>query len=101
MKRELPWYFSLAPIAPAFALKLFMGRVAKTPKLGPMWWIDNDVKDRIDASWGGRDAWEAIPDWKDLDLSRPSDINPGVRAETDMKENPEDISQQLKTELQV
>lgn len=93
MKHELPWYFSLAPIAPAFALKLFMGRVARTPRLGPMWWIDNDIKDRIDVSWGGREAWEAIPDWKCIDLSRPSDINPGVRKEHEnsLKENPNGI----------
>lgn len=82
MKKELPWYFSLAPIAPAFALKLFMGRVAKTPKLGPMWWIDNNVKERIDVSWGGCEAWKAIPDWNGVDVSRPSDINPGKK-ETD------------------
>lgn len=79
MKSELPWFFALAPIAPSFALKMFMGRVAKTPKLGPMWWIANDVKDRIEASWGGREAWEAIPGWNEIDLTRPSDINPGVK----------------------
>lgn len=79
MKSELPWFFALAPIAPSFALKMFMGRVAKTPKLGPMWWIANDVKDRIEASWGGREAWEAIPGWNEIDLSRPSDINPGMK----------------------
>lgn len=78
MKRELPWYFSLAPIAPAIALKLFMGKVARTPKFGPMWWIENNVKVRIDAAWGSLEEWKAIPDWKDLDLSRPSDINPGT-----------------------
>lgn len=82
MKSEMPWYFSLAPLAPAFALGLFMGKVAKTPKLGPMWWIANDVKERIDASWGGREEWEAIPDWKDMDLSRPSDINLGENVGT-------------------
>lgn len=79
MKRELPWYFSLAPIAPAIALKLFMGKVSRTPKLGPMWWIENDVKGRIDAAWGSLEEWKSIPDWKDLDLSRPSDVNPGTR----------------------
>ena len=79
MKRELPWYFSLSPLAPAIALRLFMGKVAKTPKLGPLWWLAHDVKDRIEASWGSREAWESIPDWKDMDLSRPSDVNPGVR----------------------
>lgn len=79
MKNELPWYFSLAPIVPAFILKMFMAHVAKTPKLGPMWWIKMDVKERIDASWGNRQEWEAIPDWKDMDLSRPSDQNPGIK----------------------
>ncbi|MDE6553615.1 MAG: hypothetical protein K2K98_11775, partial [Muribaculaceae bacterium] len=52
---------------------------AKTPKLGPMWWIKCDIKERIDASWGSREEWESIPDWKNMDLSRPSDINPGVK----------------------
>lgn len=79
MKRELPWYFSLAPIVPAFALKLFMSKVAKTPRLGPMWWIGKDVKERIDASWGSRERWEAIPSWTGMDLSRPSEVSPGIR----------------------
>lgn len=79
MKSELPWYFSLAPLAPALALSLFMGKVAKTPGLGPRWWIENDVRDRIEASWGSREEWESIPDWNGMDLTRPSDVNPGVR----------------------
>lgn len=79
MKNELPWYFSLAPLAPAIALRIFMGKVAKTPELGPRWWIANDVRERIDASWGSKEQWLAIPDWKEMDLSRPSDTNPGAR----------------------
>lgn len=86
MKRELPWYFSLAPLAPAFALKLFMGRVARTPRLGPMWWIRHNVADRIAAAWGSREAWETLPDWQGMDLTRPSDINPGVRPSGDLPE---------------
>lgn len=78
MKREMPWYFSLAPLAPAFALKMFMKRVARTPKLGPMWWIKNDVRPRIEAAWGSREAWEALPSWSGFDLSRPDDVNPGA-----------------------
>lgn len=78
MKSELPGYFKLAPLAPAHALKWFMGKVAMTPKLGPRWWIKNDVKDRIEASWGSRDEWQSIPDWNEMDLSRPSDSNPGL-----------------------
>lgn len=89
MKSELPWFFSLAPIAPAFTLKLFMGKVAKTPKLGPMWWIEKNDTERINVAWGGRKAWEAIPDWEGLDLSRPSDVNPGMKPIAN-SDNPDD-----------
>lgn len=90
MKAELPWYFSLAPLAPAIALRLVMGKVAKTPKLGPRWWLKNDIKERIEASWGSREDWESIPDWKGMDLSRPSDMNPGVN-EVEIKGNPDEV----------
>lgn len=63
MKKELPWYFSLASLAPAWALKLFMKHVAHTPKLGPMWWIKQNDEERIRAAWGSREAWEALPGW--------------------------------------
>lgn len=79
MKEELPWYFSLAPLAPAFLLKVFMRKVAKTPGLGPLWWIENDIEDRIKASWGSRREWERIPDWNDIDLSKPTTVNPGAK----------------------
>lgn len=72
MKREIPWYFSLAPLVPAFAIKMFMKKVAYTPELGPMWWIKNNVTSRINASWGSKEAWEALPDWTGFDRSRPS-----------------------------
>lgn len=84
MKSELPWYFSLAPIAPAFAIRLFMKKVAHTPNLGPMWWIERGVSDRIKASWGSYGEWQSLPDWMGLDLNRPSDINPGVRNNGDV-----------------
>lgn len=87
MKSELPWYFSLAPLAPAFVLKMFMHHVARTPKLGPMWWIENNVEPRINAAWGSRKAWENLPDWKHTDLSRPDD-NPPAFAEQTI-ENPD------------
>ena len=67
-----------------------MGNVAKTPKLGPRWWIENNLQDRINASWGSREAWEKIPDWKDMDLSRPSDRDPGVKI-IPVSENPDEM----------
>ncbi|MCM1490336.1 MAG: NAD(P)-dependent oxidoreductase [Muribaculum sp.] len=74
MKRELPWYFSLAPLAPAFAIKMYMKKVANTPQLGTMWWIKHNVTSRINAAWGSKEAWESLPDWSGFDLSRPSDV---------------------------
>ncbi len=79
MKRELPWYFSLAPLAPAFALKMFMKHVAKTPELGPMWWIENDITPRINAAWGSKEAWEALPDWAQFDLTPPDNAQCTMR----------------------
>lgn len=38
MASSLPWYFRLAPLAPACAIRAFMGRVAAKRGLGPMWW---------------------------------------------------------------
>lgn len=90
MKKQMPWYFSLAPLAPAFALKAFMKRVANTPKLGPMWWISQGKKKRIDAAWGSIERWLALPDWKGTDLSRPSDKEPAIRP-LDMQGDPDKL----------
>ncbi|MDE7161076.1 MAG: NAD(P)-dependent oxidoreductase [Muribaculaceae bacterium] len=38
MAASLPWYFRLAPLAPAFAIRAFMGTVAAKRGLGPLWW---------------------------------------------------------------
>lgn len=79
MKKELPWYFSLAPLAPAFIIKAFMKRVATTPKLGPLWWLKASEEDRIKTAWGSREEQVSIPDWSHMDFSRPSDVKPDVK----------------------
>lgn len=79
MKKELPWYFRLAPLAPPILLKQFMKRVAHTPGLGPMWWIRNNKKGRVEAAFGSYEEWTRIPDWETIDLSRPTDIVPEIR----------------------
>lgn len=77
MRTRMPEIFKLAPLAPAFVIKAFMGHVAKTPALGPMYWIKTNDRGRIDAAWGGLDKWEALPDWSGFNLNRPDDKNPG------------------------
>lgn len=73
MKRQLPWYFSLAPIAPAFAIKAFMRHVAVSNPLGTLYWFKHGDTGRIKAHFGSIEEWKAIPSWKEMDLSRPSD----------------------------
>ena len=73
MKSELPWFYSLAVVVPAWIIKAVMKRVAHTKDLGPMWWIKNDIKQRIQAGFGSRESWEKIASWKEIDLRRPSD----------------------------
>lgn len=90
MKRELPWYFRLAPLAPAFALKAFMKRVALTPQLGSLWWLKTDDTERIRAAWGSREEHDAIPSWKDTDIARPSDTVPPRKKKPEMTEEEEE-----------
>lgn len=92
MKSELPWYFKLAPLAPAFILKTFMKKVATTPKLGPLWWLKTNNDERIKTAWGSKEEQELIPDWAEMDFTRPSDVKPDVEqssVETEHDENTE------------
>ncbi|MDD6227568.1 MAG: NAD-dependent epimerase/dehydratase family protein [Bacteroidales bacterium] len=71
--RQLPWYFKLAPLAPAFMIKAVMGRLARKAPLGTLSWVRNRDGERLLAYFGGISGWRAIPDWKDMDVSHPDD----------------------------
>ena len=73
MKKQLPWFFTLAPLAPAFAIKAFMKHVAVSNPLGTLYWFKHGNTERIKAHFGSLEEWRAIPDWKHQNLSRPSD----------------------------
>ncbi len=72
LAKTLPWYFSLAAIVPAFLIKGGMRIVAERNELAPLYWKKHNMEWRIDAHFGGRDAWDALPDWKGMDLTPPS-----------------------------
>ncbi len=78
MAREMPWYFKLTPVVPAWVMKSVMHWVAGRNRLAPLYWKRHGVKERIDAHFGSLEAWEALPGWEGTDVSRPSDI-PAVR----------------------
>lgn len=70
---SMPWYCSLAPLAPAWLVKAAMRWVAGRNRLAPLYWRKHGCKHRIDAHFGGIDKWNALPGWEGTDLSRPSD----------------------------
>lgn len=73
MVRRAPWWTKLAPLAPAPLVKRMMKKVARTPGLGTLSWIErDDCEDRIRAFFGSREQRDMIPGWESFDLSRPS-----------------------------
>lgn len=71
LKSRLPFWFKLAPLAPAFLIRAVMGKVAATPLLGPMSWVKNRDQERLYAAFGGYDAWKGIPGWKKGEFTHP------------------------------
>ena len=65
MKSKLPWFYSLAFLAPAWAVKAFMKRYAFEKGMGTQWWVDNDP-DKFEAYYGSREAYESIKSWNDV-----------------------------------
>lgn len=74
---KAPSYLKLACLCPAFIMKLFMGRVAMNKTLGTRYWIKSGNAARIDAFFGGMDAYDAIEPWGRFRLHSP-DTDPGV-----------------------
>ena len=65
MKSKLPWYYSLAFLAPAWAVKMFMKLYAFEYGMGTQWWVDNDPEKFL-AYYGSREAYESIKSWDDV-----------------------------------
>lgn len=82
MVKKAPWWTRLAPLAPAPVVKMMMKKVARTPGLGTLYWVEhNDCEEKINAFFGSREERERIPGWEEIDVSRPSDtpvnLDPG------------------------
>lgn len=63
LRRMTPWYFRLAPLAPAFLIKSAMKTVANRKTLGTLRWLATGDERRIKAHFGSREQWSRIPDW--------------------------------------
>ena len=65
MKSKLPWFYSLAFLAPAWAVKMFMKPYAFEKGMGTQWWVEND-QEKFLAYYGSREAYDAIKSWDDV-----------------------------------
>ena len=76
MKSKLPWFYSLAFLAPAWAVRLFMKPYAFEKGMGTQWWVKNDPE-KFEAYYGSREAYEAIKSWDDV---RPAPLEKNLEA---------------------
>lgn len=76
MKSKLPWFYSLAFLAPAWAVRLFMKPYAFEKGMGTQWWVENDPE-KFEAYYGSREAYEAIKSWDDV---RPAPLEKNLEA---------------------
>lgn len=65
MKKSLPWFYSLAFLAPAFAIKMFMKPYAFEKGLGTQTWLRDDP-DKLEAYYGSKQEYESIRSWDDV-----------------------------------
>lgn len=73
MKKRLPWFYSLAFLAPSIAIKLFMRRYAYEKDLGTQYWAAHDPE-KLNAYYGSREKYEAIKTWNDV-IPHPMEKN--------------------------
>ena len=75
MKSKLPWFYSLAFLAPAWAVKMFMKPFAFEKGMGTQWWVEND-EEKFLAYYGSHEAYESIKSWDDVRPAPLSKKNP-------------------------
>lgn len=72
LKENAPFKMKLAKYVPSFFIKKFIMEPVANKELGTMYWIKNDVKDRITAFFGSKEKWKAIPSWNEYKGVQPS-----------------------------
>lgn len=71
-----PWYLKigLARMVMHRFIRFLMKKVARRPE-GPLRWIEDDNRKKIEAFFGSREAWEQIPDWSEP-IPEPREARP-------------------------
>ena len=86
MKSKLPWFYSLAFLAPAWAVRFFMKPYAFEKGMGTQWWVKNDPE-KFEAYYGSREAYEAIKSWDDV---RPGYLEKNLEKYLESQKNNQD-----------
>ena len=82
MKSRLPWFYSLAFLAPAWAARMFMKPFAYEKEMGTQWWVEND-KEKLHAYYGSLEEYESIDSW---DRMRPQYMEKNFQAAVERNE---------------
>lgn len=72
LSQSVPGFFKLAKLAPPFIIKAVLRNLANKKTYGTQYWIKNHDKAKIRAYYGSMEDYNAIPDWKNTDLSEPA-----------------------------
>lgn len=72
MASRMPWFFKLASIVPASAIKMFMHHVACHPTHGTLGWIKSNNSERIRLHYGSLENYKAITGWDGFVTPHPS-----------------------------
>lgn len=81
LKEALPVIYRFNHFIPVKLIKNWVMKPLARKEQGPLNWIEKNRNDRINAFWGGRAGWEAMPErWDDFKILRnpvPMKINQG------------------------
>ena len=66
MASTLPWFYSLAKLAPAWLLKPVMRYIASDKIFGTLGWLKTGDEQRIKAYFGSREEREKIGSWEEM-----------------------------------
>ncbi|MFW2504162.1 NAD-dependent epimerase/dehydratase family protein [Clostridium diolis] len=72
LKKNAPFKMKLAKFVPSFIIKKFVMEPVANKELGTMYWMKNNVKDRISAFFGSKERWQTIPTWNEYRYVEPS-----------------------------
>ncbi|MED4229042.1 NAD(P)-dependent oxidoreductase [Neobacillus cucumis] len=72
LKENAPFKMRIAKYVPSIIIKRFIMEPVANKELGTMYWIKNNVTDRITSFFGSKEKWEEIPNWEEYEEMKPS-----------------------------